>query len=223
MRAITTGLFLTLVTLSGCPRSSTDAPVDASAPADATSGVDTVGEPEPSEPGRQVHRMTIAQLARSIPVITGGIEWIEDFGEGPLDMLKILYPTLGGPDFLLVTEENLDPSLIIAKFVQDAAYRICTMWVLRDRAAPAAERTMTVHEDWSSLDAADVDASLRALQLRFFARKIDPTHPDDQAAIAALSTLFFSAAEAAPPGQETSDGWTAACLAMMTSPEMVLY
>jgi len=200
----------------------TEAPV--ALPADATSVVDVaVADPEPTEPGRQVHRMTIAQLARSIPVITGGIEWIEDFGDGPADMLKILYSTLGGPDFLLVTEENLDPSLIVAKFVQDAAYRICSMWVLRDRAAPAAERTLTVHEEWSSLDTADVDASLRALQLRFFARKMDPADPDDQAAIAALNTLFYSAAEGAPPGQETTDGWTAVCLAMMTAPEMVLY
>ena len=33
----------------------------------------------------------------------------------------------------------------------------------------------------------------------------------------------YSAAEGAPPGQETTDGWTAVCLAMMTAPEMVLY
>ncbi len=114
MRGGTVGLLLALLSLSGCPRGVTEAPVEL--PDDATSVVDVaVADPEPTEPGRQVHRMTIAQLARSIPVITGGIEWIEDFGDGPADMLKILYSTLGGPDFLLVTEENLDPSLIVAK------------------------------------------------------------------------------------------------------------
>ncbi len=187
---------------------------------DASDDVATSG---PVLPGRHVHRMTIAQLARSIPVITGGIEWTEDFGQGPIDMLKVLYYTLGGPDFLLVTEENLDPSLIIAKFVQDAANRICTKWVERDRALPAAERTLTVHAEWDSLHPDDVATSLRALQLRVFARKIDTDDPEDAAAISALSQLFFAAAGGAPAGDETDDGWLAVCLGLMTSPEMVLY
>ncbi|MDP6944924.1 MAG: hypothetical protein QF464_12300 [Myxococcota bacterium] len=192
---------------------STDAAPDTSEP------IDTV-TPEPEPTGRAVHRMTITQLASSIPVITGGIAWEEDFGEGPLDMLAILYDTLGGPDYILVTEENLDPSLIVAKFVQDATYRICAKWVERDKARTAQERTLIAHDDWSSRERDDVDASLRRLQLRFFARKIAPGDDD---AIGPLRTLFETAADAAPAGLETDDGWLAVCLAMMTSPEMVLY
>ncbi|MDP6945039.1 MAG: hypothetical protein QF464_12880, partial [Myxococcota bacterium] len=190
----------------------------------AAEPVDQAVEPAPDEqPGRQVHRMTVAQLARSIPVITGGIAWIEDFGEGPIDMLQILSSTLGAPDYLLVTEENLDPSLILAKFVQDAAYRICVNWVTRDAALAASERTLIVHQDWASQDAADIEASLVALQMRFFARKIDLGDAEDAAAITALSDLFHAAAGGAAAGQEATDGWTAVCLAHMTSPEMVLY
>ena len=223
MRAL---LLLLLLALAGCP-STTSAPDDVA----QTSGADvTVAEdaqvhhdavaPEPeADPGRQVHRMTVRQLARSIPVITGGIAWIEDFGAGPLDMLEILYPTLGGPDYLLVTEENLEPSLIIAKFVQDAAYRICATWVSRDKGRAPEDRTLTVHEDWSSMEDADVVESLVALQLRFFARKIDLDDPTDAAAMADLSALFHAAAE----GTSADAGWTAVCLAHMTAPEMVLY
>jgi hypothetical protein len=75
--------------------------------------------------------MTIEQLARSIPVITGGIAWVEDFGQGPVDILAILSGTLGAPDYRLVVSENLEPSLVIAKFMQDASQRICAQWVTR--------------------------------------------------------------------------------------------
>ena len=118
-------LLLVTLALSGCPETpiaTEDVPVsdpDVSVVEDTADPIDQGVEPVPDEqPGRQVHRMTVAQLARSIPVITGGIAWIEDFGEGPIDMLQILSSTLGAPDYLLVTEENLDPSLILAKFVQ---------------------------------------------------------------------------------------------------------
>ena len=216
MRA--TCLILTLLAsgLVACPDTAVEEPVGGRG---VTPPTDVAIPP----PGRQVHRMTIAQLARSIPVITGGIEWVEDFGEGPVDMLKLLYPTLGGPDFMLVTQENLEPSLIVTKFVQDAAYRICSMWVARDRAAAAADRTLVVHEVWPSMEESDVIRSLSALQLRFFARKIDMENPDDAAAIQALADVFYSAADAAPEFQAADDGWTAVCLALMTSPEMILY
>ncbi|MCB9727807.1 MAG: hypothetical protein H6746_04875 [Deltaproteobacteria bacterium] len=171
-------------------------------------------------PGRAVHRMTVEQLARSIPVVTGGIAWTEDFGGGPLDILGFLAPTLGAPDYTLVVSENLEPSLLIAKFMQDASQRICAKWVTRDRERPPGERTLIVHDDWDSTAEADVKQSLRALELRFFSRRIAP---GDDAPIADLYQLFTEAAAAAPPGKGPDDGWLGVCIAMMTDPAFVLY
>ncbi len=184
--------------------------------------IDTViDEPiVPQEPGRSVHRMTVAQLGASLPIITNGLDWVEDFGAGPQDMLMALAATLGAPDYVLVVEENLEPSLIIAKFMQDAANRVCAKWMVRDRELPAAERTLIAHDDWDSLDEADVKHSIRKLELRFFSRWVPE---DDDAAVADLYELFVAASSAAPAGKEADDGWLGVCMAMMTDPEFVLY
>ncbi|MGK0361234.1 MAG: hypothetical protein ACI9U2_003552 [Bradymonadia bacterium] len=169
---------------------------------------------------RSAGRMTIAQLARSIPVVTEGIRWTEDLGNGPADMLQVLAPTLGAPDYLRITEENLEPTLIIAKFVQDAAFRICGRWAERDRGLDVADRSLVQHADWESLDEAEVKANLRALHLRFYAQAIAA---DDDVPIADLFSLFTDASSTARAGEAARDGWTAICIAMMTDPEFILY
>jgi hypothetical protein len=200
---------------------------DAAPPAPDAAMVEADAAPATPDAGTQEQalvrtagRMTIEQLARSIPVVTGGLRWTEDFGQGPVDMLDVLAPTLGAPDYRLVTQENLEPGLIMAKFLQDASHRICTRWVVQDRAAAPAERTLVHHANWDSLDEADVNTTLRALELRFFARHVAD---DDTASIADLRDLFFNAAHTAAPGDEARDGWMAVCIALMTDPEFILY
>lgn len=168
---------------------------------------------------RAAGRMTIEQLARSIPVITDGLRWTEDFGDGPQDMLEVLAPTLGAPDYFLVVEESLEPSLIIAKFMQDAANRICVRWVARDEGLPLADRTLVQHEEWQSRSPALVQANIQRLMLRFFGRVV----PDDDAQLADLVALFEAASEGAPAGLAAQDGWLSVCVALMTDPEFVIY
>ncbi len=176
--------------------------------------------PAAQGPSRAVHRMTVEQLMASIPIVTGGLAWEEDFGAGPQNMLEQLAPTLGAPDYVLVTEENLEPSMIIAKFMADASNRVCAKWVQRDRAADPGERTLITHDDWSSLDQADVKTSLRRLMLRFFSRYVSE---DDDAAVAPLYGLFVAASSGAPAGKAADDGWLAVCMGLMNDPEFVLY
>lgn len=170
---------------------------------------------------RSAGRMTVEQLARSIPIVTEGLRWTEDFGQGETDMLEILAPTLGAPDYVRVTAENLEPTLIVAKFMADASNRICMRWATRDQALPAAERSLVTHDGpWESTEAAHVEANLRALLLRFFARKVAE---DDRESLADLSALFTTAADTAAPGMAARDGWLAVCIALMTDPEFILY
>jgi hypothetical protein len=208
----------------GCADSEpTEMPSDTAQPDTAApdSKPDTTIQPiEEERTGRVPTRMTIDQLARSIPIITGGIRWVEDFGDGPLDLLQLLAPTLGAPDYSLVTEENQEPSLIIAKFMADAAARICSRWVDQDQAAAMANRTLVTHEDWETTDPTLVQTNLRRLILRMHGRYVAP---DDDAGIADQYQLFEAASGSAPTGLEAHDGWLAICLGLMTDPEILVY
>ena len=198
--------------------------------ADAGSGGATGGTPDHPDLGvveqgmeRRAGRMRIEQIKRSIEVVTGGLTWEEDFGNGPTRMLDALGPTMGEPDYLLVTEENMEPSLIVAKFMQDASHRICTKWVAAEVERPAAERTLVRHGGaFDSRDAADVKSALRTLNLRFFAHYL-PEDGTKDADMAPLVELFDTAANTSVPGREARDGWLAVCIALMTDPEMVVY
>ncbi|MCA9545859.1 MAG: hypothetical protein KC613_15755, partial [Myxococcales bacterium] len=120
-----------------------------------------------------------------------------------------------------VTQENLEPTLIVAKFMADASNRICMRWVNRDQSLPAGERSLVTHDGpWESTDAAHVEANLRVLLLRFYARKVAA---DDRESVADLAELFRTAADTAAPGLGARDGWLAVCIALMTDPEFILY
>jgi hypothetical protein len=202
-----------------------DAPAPALVEVDSDAGAttldaDQIFEPDPIPSARTVRRQTVEQIARSIPVVTGGLSWVEDYGQGPMDMLTFLSGSLGAPDYMLVTHESLEPSMILAKFMTDASHRICSDWIKRDENLPAGERTLITHEDWDSLDEADVRQSLAALNLRFFSVY---TPPDDGAATDALYAVFEHASTSAPQIKAADDGWFAVCIAMMTDPRFVLY
>ena len=188
-------------------------------------------------PARAPRRLTVEQLTRAIPVLTGGVRWVEDFGQGPVDMLTFLAPTLGAPDYRGVTEELLEPTLLISKFVQDGAQRVCEAWVARDAAAPAAERSLVRHDDaaraWGDLDPVAVRANISRLLLRFFAYEARLELPGGDPRVEALYALFDAVAqtapaEAAPAGGAGArgparDAWLATCLALMTDPELLMY
>lgn len=178
------------------------------------------GTDEQALTARAAGRMSIEQIRRSIPIVTDGLEWTEDFGQGEVQMLDILAPTLGVPDYLLVTEENLEPGLLIAKFMQDMSHRICTRWVARDQSQGVDARSLVQHEAWGSTDEALVKANLRALQLRFFSRHVAP---DDDGPIADLYELFVNASATAPEGKAAEDGWLSVCIALMTDPAFIIY
>jgi hypothetical protein len=179
---------------------------------------------------RAPRRLTIAQLARSIEVVTGGLRWIEDLGQGPVDMLELLAPTLGAPDYRGVTHENLEPSLLLSKFVQDGAQRVCEAWVARDRDPALSAHTLvelsTSSEGWVSREPRHVKANLERLLLVFFAYSAQGSLPGDPEVddprVSALYELF-ELVSAASPSDPTGDAWLAVCLALMTDPEFVMY
>ena len=95
-----------------------------------------------SEANRPLRRMSLKQLAQSIPIVTKGIRWTEDFGQGEVDLLNLLAPTFGAADYLTITEENLEPNLLMAKFMNDASKRLCQRLV---------EREVRLNREWQAL------------------------------------------------------------------------
>ena len=65
--------------------------------------------------GRAPRRITVNQLARSIEVAVGR----------PWRQLDSLAPSLGRADYALVNQENTEPNLVFAKFLEDGAREMC--------------------------------------------------------------------------------------------------
>jgi hypothetical protein len=157
-------------------------------------------------------RLSIEQLRRTLPVVLGNdlqgqpITWKIGSKQG----LDEHADTLGEADYVDSTEDNLEPSPLYLKLVDDAARDVCTRALAADAArTDPTTRSVLRHPD-------DVDRNFRYLRLRFHGVRVDET---DAAAIAPLRKLFEQATAAA----DTNQGWHVVCVALLTAPEFHLY
>jgi len=209
--------------LAGCPDETTSTPPDATATPDVAADV-TGPDVDEGPPARQHRRMTIDQIRSSVATVTGGMVWTEVINGVSTDMLAALGPTMGAPDYLLVTEENLEPTLVVTKFMADMSKRLCPTWAVADRDKPLAERTfVSTQENWFSIAEPDVRANLRRLEARFFGRWL-PEDGSGDAAVDDAYTMFVAAGEGAPDDPTRAfNGWMAVCIAYFTDPDFVAY
>lgn len=172
-------------------------------------------------------RLSVNQLRLSFPIVAGqtpegeGLTW---------NQLERFAPALGEPDFADVTMENLDPSPLYAKFMDDAARDVCNRILDNDpELASAPARSLYRFVDFQDTVASNpvgVDQNLRYLKLRFHGVRV----PDDETkGIAPLRALFaqgVAAAQggaAAPSVAHVREGWRLVCVALMTAPEFHIY
>lgn len=135
--------------------------------------------------------------------------------------------SLGEPDYLGTTDEALDPSLLYAKFADDAARDLCTQALTADAARADAQTRVIVRyagpSDTVQSNGAAVDANLRYLKLRFHGVYLKS---DDAASVATLRTLFdasVTASTGADLPARVVDGWKTVCVALTTAPEFHAY
>lgn len=177
-------------------------------------------------------RLRIAQLRGTFPAVMGTeldggvITW--KVGSVALG-LDTYGDTLGEADYVTTTEDNLEPSPLYLKFMDDAARDVCNRALNADylRTVPVerailrfADKTQTVANAPSA-----IDDNLRYLKLRFHGIKVDPT---DDAQIAGLRTLFTSVTNSAANGSavdsnDIKEGWRAVCVALVVAPEFHIY
>ena len=172
----------------------------------------------------EAQRLTVRQLAQSLPVVLGGNTWMVGSANG----FNTRGATLGEPDYLGTVDENLEASTLYQKFMGDMARDGCTRAANADAALAANTRVlmrMVALTDTVASNAAGVDSNLRYLKLRFHGVKVAAT---DSASLAGLRTVFTDAVRGAagtgtPTAAHVKEGWRAVCVALLTAPEYHLY
>ena len=82
-------------------------------------------EPEPESIHRALKRMSVAQTRASMEHLSGGITWTDEQS----NLWESYAETLGVADYQTRLRDNLDPSIMYQKFLEDAAVQTCSEWV----------------------------------------------------------------------------------------------
>lgn len=151
---------------------------------------------------RAPRRLSISQIERSLDAIG-------NLPPGTVKLPADLAVTLGRPDYDRVTEESLEPSPLFMKFMVDMGAFACTSLGDFDPQRPTRERLMTRFGD-------DVEKNLQFMLLRF-------TGIEGEAAAPHLPRLKAAYDRGAQSSTRTLGGYEAACIALFTSPEFLLY
>jgi hypothetical protein len=198
-----------LVALLGCDDRVpiTDVPVDP-------------GDPRPIDlgtgPARPRRRMDIDQLDQTLRSVTGGIGWVDSSGR---DLFVTNRETLGVPDWVSFTNEDLEASALFVKFLDDAARSACTTLIDRDADAAAADRVFFVHAEPTAMlpaDQAAIDENLSYLLLRYHGRRV---------AVGSEEMLpwrgLYRDARAAT--DDPNIAWRTVCVALVDHPDFYTY
>ena len=164
--------------------------------------------------------MDIDQLNQAIRQASGGLGWTETRGGREVDLFEELAETLGRPDYLDLTTENLEPALLFHKFLADAARAVCSQSVARDIWEGDGERPLlgdvdptATYEDTPEA----IDDNLARLLLRFHGRRVtDASDP----ALVSWRWLFRSATHVT---EDPAVAWRTVCVGLITHPDFYSY
>ena len=172
-----------------------------------------------SPPHRPRRRMDLDQLEASVVRVTGGIGWTERRGGRDVGVFQSLAATLGRPDWVQITEEDLEPTALFQKFLDDMARDVCSRLATAERTRPEADRRLLVEVDATTTvetGRAGVDRNLAALLLAYHGRVVDPCSTE----LDPWRDLFMTAAVA---DDDPVLGWRAVCVGLMTHPDFYSY
>lgn len=203
-------------------------------------------DPEPvdlgTQPWRERRRMDIDQLDASLREVTGtratdgalagGIgweRWSQRSGEWYVSerYYETFADTLGVPDYINSSSEDLSVSLLFEKFLDDAARDVCRRLADREGGAGRAYDGEPqgifdpVDVNAETVAQADVDQALANLLLRFHGRSIEPADARLQPWRDLHGRLVeaVNAAETPTPRR----AWEGVCIALVTHPDFYTY
>jgi hypothetical protein len=161
--------------------------------------------------GKVARRLSVDELRRSIPALFDGITWTVPIGRNMQGVgFNALSRTLGEADYIQSTVNNLDPTPLFFKFMDDMAGDVCEKAIARDVMTPSPSDRIIMRE-------ADVDSNLRYLRLRLHGLQVANDSLDG---IEDLRALYD---ELLTETGEANDAWFGVCVAMVTSPELIAY
>ncbi|MEM1023732.1 MAG: hypothetical protein AAGD10_08770 [Myxococcota bacterium] len=169
-------------------------------------------EPE-AELIRDRRRMDVDQLDASLRRFSGGIGWMV----GNRNRLEELAPTLGRPDYIQIVDEDLSPSAMFQKFLDDAARSVCAELMVVDPQREPEARTFFLEAEPTDdpISAPEVtQANLRRLLLRAHGAR---------ASEAELEPWSFLMQSVMQVGGDSIEAWKATCVGLLTHPEFFTY
>jgi hypothetical protein len=176
--------------------------------------------PEIPDRGRDWRRMDLDQLKVSIERVTGGVGWTGAEGRELVNLFDELALTLGKPDYVDTTYEDLDPSLLFQKFLADAANAICEEFIRVESTSDPDNRLLAYQLEWTDTWEVAPDkvriALARAI-LRFHGREVAA----EEAEIDEWAWLLRSVTHVTDG--TTQDAWNAVCVALITHPDFYMY
>ncbi|MFK7927345.1 MAG: hypothetical protein AB8H79_04105 [Myxococcota bacterium] len=195
---------------SACQTQSSESRPDVS----VTPGPETPFEPTDMTLGRDRRRMDIDQLSASLQTVSGGLVWK---GLRTENRFEELAATLGKADYATNTQEDLAPSLLFQKFLDDAASDICAQAVTREQGGGLAILAPTAGLDatWEQKSDA-IEADLSTALLRFHGREFAVGSPE----LEPWTWLFRTTHEVTQDGPRT---WRSVCVALFTHPDFYTY
>lgn len=159
--------------------------------------------------GKVARRLSVDELRRSIPELFDGITWTVPVARQEQVGFDALSRTLGEADYIQSTVNNLDPTPLFAKFMDDMAGDVCRKAIDRDAGIPSPSNRTIMRE-------ADVDSNLRYLRLKLHGLQVAAGSMEGLEDLRALFDEIF-----AESGAE--DAWFGVCVAMVTAPEFMAY
>lgn len=173
-----------------------------------------------------LRKLTVDELQAAVSVAAGKdalgqpIDWRVDVnGNGmPLDAFsdEAFGKILGRPDYVAVTEESGEPTMLYVKLVGDMARSVCGRIVLSDVQRTAGQTLWRYAPHTSEPTQGQLDANLEYLVLRFLGVRARAGEP----LLESFRAVYHASAAAFQGGTSTPqvEGWRGVCIALFEDP-----
>lgn len=174
---------------------------------------DADAHPLAEQSHRHLKRMTVAQTRAVMEQLSGNIPWVDDSGDNLWDVYA---ETLGVADYQTRLKDNLDPSIMFQKFLDDAAVHTCDAWVVSEAADETGAGRFFTAAGPEATDPTSVTQNLVALRAIVHGETSAATDP----IIVNYANLFEVALRRT---EDPTAAWTTVCVALFTHPDFFLY
>ena len=158
--------------------------------------------------GRNIKRMTVYQIRDAMIRVSGGIQW----GGNNSDWDEYA-DILGVPDYQNVVDQDLSPSLMFQKFLDDAALYTCSIWLDAELQGNSQLFFVQPHD---AIDRASVMENI--VHLRWQIQGKSKASEDD--ILDDYEQLFYTVHQRS---ESSVESWLTVCTAMFTHPDFFYY